>query len=231
VPVTLVEQTQMEEWQEPGLVVAVEASAMFNLTGAQEAMGHRNPRVPLAPGSAFPLVRRLLTLNRHAGGAAVQVVVLSTGDPASQAQLYASLEAHRLPACRIVVASGISCGRQAMALRSSLYLSTNDGNVRDALRHGVPAGCLNPIGVDDDADDELRIAFDFDGVLAADTSERLFQTGGLVAFEENECRLARQPLRGGPLASFCRHLNRFQRQLSGSPWHTDIDCHLTWCAG
>ena len=38
----------------------------------------------------------------------------------------------------------------------------------------------------DDDDPALRIAFDFDGVLADDASERIYQSGGLDEFQQHE---------------------------------------------
>jgi 5'-nucleotidase len=207
----------MSESPESNLVVTVDAGALFNLTPhgpmRDEACGS-----PLPRGAAFPLVRRILTLGQHASGIAVRVVVVSNADSATARQIRASMAAHGLPSCHTVAASTISPGRQARAFRSSLFLSTNADDVRDALACGVSAGCVSPVGIADDAtDEELRIAFDFDGVLADDASECIFQQQGLDAFEEHEYRLSQQPLQPGPVARFCRDLNRLQRQLSGSP--------------
>ncbi len=50
------------------------------------------------------------------------------------------------------------------------------------MARGLPAGRVLGAAVDDDPEDrDLRIAFDFDGVLAGDESERVFQEGGLEA--------------------------------------------------
>ena len=50
------------------------------------------------------------------------------------------------------------------------------------IKAGYPAGLVLPSVVKDDVNDvELRVAFDFDGVLADDESERIFQEGNLDA--------------------------------------------------
>jgi len=62
----------------------------------------------------------------------------------------------------------------------------------------------------DDGDTDLRIAFDFDGVLADDSAERVFQSGGLEKYQENESALAQVPLDRGPMADFLEKINRIQ---------------------
>jgi 5'-nucleotidase len=100
-------------------------------------------------------------------------------------------------------------------MNASLFLSSSGADVREALACGVPAGQVCPTGCRDDAaDEELRIAFDFDGVLADDGSERVYQASGLDAFHEAERRQAGEPLRAGPLARFCRQLSELQRVVS-----------------
>ncbi|MDF2808527.1 MAG: hypothetical protein K0S43_3473, partial [Cellulosimicrobium sp.] len=58
--------------------------------------------------------------------------------------------------------------------------------------------------------DELRIAFDFDGVLADDSSERHFQDGGLASFREHEALNADVPLGRGPLRELLVGIHRVQ---------------------
>ncbi len=52
---------------------------------------------------------------------------------------------------------------------------------------------------DDEGDTVLRIAFDFDGVLASDESEAVFQSSGLKEFEAHEVLNVMQPHTPGPL--------------------------------
>ena len=55
---------------------------------------------------------------------------------------------------------------------------------------------------------ELRVAFDFDGVLADDSSERVFRQEGMGRYALREAELADVPLSPGPLAPFLAGLNR-----------------------
>ena len=60
-------------------------------------------------------------------------------------------------------------------------------------------------------DTDLRIAFDFDGVLADDSAERVYQSEGLDGYQESESALAEVPLSRGPMANFLEKINRIQR--------------------
>ena len=72
----------------------------------------------------------------------------------------------------------------------SLFLSANGADVREAIRMGFAAGRVVGRTADDDGGADLRIAFDFDGVLADDSSERIYQEGTLEAYQANESALA-----------------------------------------
>lgn len=226
----------MAESLDRKLVVAVASSALFDLTEADatfresgvddyRAYQRGRERVTLGPGSAFPLVRRLLDVNRafDNGDSPVEVVLLSRNDPDSGLRILNSIADHRLSISRAIFVSGRSPYRYARALNSSLFLSTNLADVREALACGVPAGRVCPTGFQDDAtDEELRIAFDFDGVLADDASEELYQSGGLDLFQQTEREHAHEPLRAGPLARFCQHLSRLQQALARAGGGTSV---------
>ena len=46
---------------------------------------------------------------------------------------------------------------------------------------------------DEEADDELRVAFDFDGVIADDSAEQVFQKEGMKAFYSSETERLKPP--------------------------------------
>jgi 5'-nucleotidase len=97
------------------------------------------------------------------------------------------------------------------ALNASLFLSANVTDVRKAVEGGLPAGRVFPTSFTDNQEDlELRIAFDFDGVVADDSSETVFKRKGLLAFQQSEVDHALEPLRAGPLARFFREIGRLQ---------------------
>lgn len=89
------------------------------------------------------------------------------------------------------------------AFSASLFLSAHAEDVRHAVAAGLPAGQVFPTQfVDDIAEPELRIAFDFDGILADDSAEAVFKTDGLAGFHESERKRALEPMAADPLQRF-----------------------------
>ena len=58
---------------------------------------------------------------------------------------------------------------------------------------------------------ELRVAFDFDGVIADDEAERIYKEGGLEAYHKYENSHKSEALRSGPLANFFKKISFFQK--------------------
>ncbi|MFB7782268.1 5'-nucleotidase [Streptomyces vinaceus] len=208
------------------LVVGIASSALFDLTdcdavfrerGEDAYRAHQEAHVDdvLAKGVAFPFVRRLLSLNDLAEppDPLVEVIILSRNDPDTGLRVMRSIEAHGLPISRAVLRQGRPSHRFMPALHMSLFLSANGADVREAVADGMPAGhVLETARVDDEADPELRIAFDFDGVLAGDSAERVFQSAGIDEFRAHEVRNATTPHDPGPLREFLAGINRIQRR-------------------
>ncbi len=214
---------------ERALVVGVASSALFDLDasdavfrrdGEQKYREYQRDHLgdALAPGVAFPFIRRLLALNDLSGDERlVEVVVLSRNDPETGLRVMRSVEHHGLDITRAIFMQGRSPYRFMEPLRMSLFLSANGADVREAIRMGFAAGRVvgraadDGSAVDDDGGTDLRIAFDFDGVLADDSSEKLYQEGTLEAYQANESALADVPLPKGPLAAFLEKINHIQR--------------------
>ncbi|MGW2843143.1 5'-nucleotidase [Streptomyces sp. NPDC001493] len=208
------------------LVVGIASSALFDLTesdaifrehgeegyrGYQEK--HRDDE--LRPGVAFPFIRRLLSLNSlsTADDPLVEVIVLSRNDPDTGLRVMRSIESHGLPISRAIFRQGRSPYNFMPALNMSLFLSANGQDVRGAVSSGLAAGhVLGTPHEDDSDDDDLRISFDFDGVLAGDESEQVFQTGGIEEFRAHETRNAAIPHDAGPLKEFLAGVNRIQQR-------------------
>lgn len=208
---------------ERALVVGVASSALFDLDasdavfrrdGEQKYREYQRDHLgdALAPGVAFPFIRRLLALNDLSGDERlVEVVVLSRNDPETGLRVMRSVEHHGLDITRAIFMQGRSPYRFMEPLRMSLFLSANGADVREAIRMGFAAGRVVGRTADDDGGADLRIAFDFDGVLADDSSERIYQEGTLEAYQANESALADVPLPKGPLAAFLEKINHIQR--------------------
>ncbi|MFE1290199.1 5'-nucleotidase [Streptomyces sp. NPDC058751] len=207
------------------LVVGVASSALFDLAEADavfrdqgeeayRAYQERHLDDTLDKGAAFPFIRRLLSLNDLSpDDPLVEVIILSRNDPDTGLRVMRSIQSHGLPISRAVFMQGRSPHRFMPALNMSLFLSANEDDVREAVALGLPAGrVLGPAVADEDDDQDLRIAFDFDGVLADDASEQVYQAGGLEDFRFHEAANAATPHDPGPLRDFLAGVNRLQRR-------------------
>ena len=207
---------------ERALVIGVASSALFDLEesdavfreqgeGRYREYQREHLDDVLAPGVAFPFIRRLLDLNDLSDRERlVEVVILSRNDPETGMRVMRSVERHGLDITRAIFMQGHAPYRFMKPLRMSLFLSANEADVREAISLGFAAGHVVGHAAADDGDTDLRIAFDFDGVLADDSAERVFQSGGLQEYQENESALAEVPLDRGPMADFLEKINRIQ---------------------
>lgn len=205
------------------LTIAISSRAVFELDAAnriwqtQGVEAYRehqrlNEEQPLQPGPAYPFVKRLLQLNGiRAGQPLVEVVLLSRNDPDTGLRAFNSIEHHGLPITRAAFLSGSSPYRYLKPFEASLFLSMNEEDVNEAIAEGYPAGLVLPTTAAADAlDHELRIAFDFDGVIADDESESIFKNAGLGAFQQHERERATTAMNPGPLKMFFERLGAIQ---------------------
>ena len=70
---------------------------------------------------------------------------------------------------------------------------------------------LNNTIIDDEDDLELRIAFDFDGVLADDEAERIYQEKGLTQYQKYETEHSNIPLNSGPIVDLMKKISYYQK--------------------
>lgn len=208
---------------EQKLVIAVASSALFDLTESdrvfqqQGAIAYRDYQEahldePLEKGVAFPFVRRFLNINkRFPDKTPVEVVLLSRNSSITGKRVFRSIAHHGLDISRAAFLEGKPPYPYIPAFNASLFLSSNAHDVLDAIDYEYPAGTVLPSRVVDEEDDvELRIAFDFDGVIADDASERVYKGGELEAFHEHERSRMDVPHSPGPLADLFRKLSLLQ---------------------
>lgn len=208
------------------LVVGVASSAMFDLAesdGIFRSKGEEayrryqeeNKASPLTPGMAFSFIKRLLSLNdlsTDAQDPLIEVVLLSRNDPDTGLRVMNSIRHHGLSITRAIFQQGVSPYEYINALSIALFLSSNKGDVLEAIAQNLPAGyVMNSKKIDDPNDDTLRIAFDFDGVLADDASETVMQQGSLEQFHNHEAANAMEPHGDGPLKNFLVRVSKIQR--------------------
>ncbi|EHV9684542.1 5'-nucleotidase [Vibrio parahaemolyticus] len=207
------------------LVVGLSSSALFDLQDSDEIFRSQGEDIyrdyqrekqdePLAKGVAFPFVRRLLKLNElRPEDPPVEVILLSRNDPDTGLRVMNSIEHYGLGMTRAVFLQGKSPYIYIPAFDIELFLSANYQDVRQAVLAGYPAGQILKGDITDDTDDlELRIAFDFDGVIADDEAEGIYQNSGQLAdFHTHESELVNVPRNPGPLKNFLQRISDIQK--------------------
>jgi len=208
------------------LVIGVASSAVFDLResdgvfrsqGEEEYRKYQEANLsnPLPKGIAFPFVKRLLALNDISPDPTddplVEVVLLSRNNPDTGHRVMKTIEHYSLQITRAIFTQGRSPYDYISALNIALFLSANKDDVDSAIKLGFPAGqVLESKFVDDELDNTLRIAFDFDGVIAGDESETVMQSDGLTAFQDHEVKNVMQPHNPGPLKEFLVRVRSIQ---------------------
>ncbi len=207
---------------EDKFVIAVASSALFDLDESDkvfrekgEAEYRNYQRIHendiLNKGVIFPLIKRLLNIDTK--NQPVEVVLLSRNDPDTGLRVFKSIEYYGLPISRASFVAGNNPFYYMDTFNASLFLSANPEDVKEAVKYGYPAGCIYPSDyIDDDNDQELRIAFDFDGIIADDSAETIFQKGALDKFKAHEKLNAGEPLPPGPLLRFFKEISNLQKR-------------------
>jgi len=208
------------------LVVAISSRALFDFEEENQHFEAHDDRAYMQlqlerldraakPGVAFSLVNKLLAFN-SATEQKVEVVILSRNDPVSGMRVFRSAKHYGLMIQRGVFTRGESPWRYLTPLNANLFLSANETDVRSALTAGVPAARVFPHSAraSDAHPNEVRIAFDGDAVLFSDEAERVYQDGGLDAFQAHELERATTPLAAGPFKPLLLALQRLQHEPS-----------------
>jgi 5'-nucleotidase len=211
-------------------VIGIASSALFDLTeshriyteqGEEEYRKYqeRNIDVVLGRGVAFPFIRRFLNINAHfAALAPVEVVLFSRNSPQTGLRVMRSIQHYKLDISRAAFVTGKPPYPYLPAFNASLFLSANEDDVRMALACKHPAGLVLPSqpgnsgNEDEQEDEELRVAFDFDGVIADDEAETVFRRHNDVEeFHQHETMHAATSHQPGPLADLFQKLAAMQK--------------------
>lgn len=206
------------------LVVAVSSSALFDLSESHKVFDEEGPKAykefqeknlnkVLEKGVAFPFIRRFLQINqRFPDKVPVEVVLLSRNSAATGKRVFRSIKHYGLDISRAAFMEGKSPYEYIPAFNASLFLSANKEDIQNAIDAGYPGGVVLPSKVvNDDDNEELRIAFDFDGVIADDEAEAVFKGGDLPDFHEYEVEKSDIPHKPGPLADLFKKLSFLQK--------------------
>lgn len=192
-----------------------ESDAVFRTKGAQTYREYQrdNQDKPLERGVAFPFIRRVLSLNQlNPNDPPVEVILLSRNDPDTGLRVMNSIQHYDLPITRAVFMQGQSPHPYIPAFDIELFLSANAEDVRNAVLAGYPAGQILTGVIDDDSSDQqLRIAFDFDGVLVDDEAETVYKKHDLGEFHQHETLRQDIPHTPGPLKAFLKRIAAIQQ--------------------
>ena len=207
------------------LVIAIASSALFDLSESDKVyceqgidiyrkFQEKNIDKTLNKGVAFPFIRRFLNLNNlFPEREPVEVVLLSRNSPETGMRVFRSIQKYGLNITRAAFFSGESPYEFIPAFNASLFLSANAEDVTKAICAGYAAGRVIETRItDDESDNELRIAFDFDGVLADDSAEKIYKkTKDLDKFHASETQLSLVPHNPGPLQDLFKKISFFQK--------------------
>ena len=204
------------------LVIGITSRALFDLDDSHKIFENEgleayreyqisNENNALNPGQAFPLVTKLLELNKELKGEkSVEVVLLSRNSADTGLRIFNSIEHHNLDIKRAAFCGGNSPHTYAKSFGAHLFLSTEFSDCKLALKSGVAAARIIPTGVAKTRDSQLKVAFDGDAVIFSEESQEIYDSQGLDAFDKNEKSLANKPLLGGPFKPFLSELHRLQ---------------------
>jgi 5'-nucleotidase len=213
-------------------VIGIASSALFDLTeshriyaeqGQEEYRKYQERHIDaiLERGVAFPFIQRFLNINAHFPALApVEVVLFSRNSPETGLRVMRSIKHYGLDISRAVFVTGKPPYPYLPAFNASLFLSANEDDVRKALACQYPAGLVLPSAALGNANDEqdagedgeLRVAFDFDGVIADDEAETVFKRHNDVEeFHQHETLHAATAHQPGPLADLFQKLAALQK--------------------
>ena len=210
------------------LVIGITSRALFDLDLSHDIFTKEglesyrsfqisNENVPLKPGRAFPLVKKLLSLyNLIDGKRSVEVILLSRNSSDTGLRIFNSIEHHNLDIKRAVFCSGGSPHSYAKSFGAHLFLSTETSDCRSSIQNGVASARIFPSSVPSSSEDTLKVAFDGDSVIFSEDSQSIYDKHGIKAFERNEKNLAKFPLSGGPFKSFLFELHKLQKKFTPS---------------
>lgn len=209
------------------LVVGISSRALFDLeeeNNIYETEGlnayseyqitHENDI--LRPGTAFPLIKALHTLNAE-DKYLTEIIVMSRNSADTSLRIFNSIEHYGLNISRAALAGGAPIAPYLSAFRTDLFLSANEEDVQEAINANIAAGIICshsdfPIQPEKEII-QIRIAFDGDAVIFSDESERIYQEQGLKAFAEHEQKNAQNLLPEGPFAKLLKTLSLVQQQF------------------
>ena len=210
------------------LVIGLSSSALFDLEESDQIFrtdGEAKYReyqlkhqdIPLKKGVAFHFIEKLLSINSiNPQDPPIEVILLSRNDPDTGLRVMNSIDHYGIGITRALFLQGRAPHIYIDSLSVDLFLSANNTDVNQAIIAGYPAGQVLKSNINEykylDHHDVLRIALDFDGVIADDEAEAIYKSGGINAFHSYEKEHVNDVHKQGPLAKFLQKLSEISKQ-------------------
>jgi 5'-nucleotidase len=221
-----------EKALEPVMVVAISSRALFDLSDSHEVYERDGVEAycryqieheddVLAPGVAFSMVKKLLSLNSDKK-TLVEVILLSRNSADTGLRIFNSIQAHQLNIMRAAFTGGRSPYAYASEFGAHLFLSADSDDVDQALASKMAAATIVAGSTGNSTQSQLCIAFDGDAVLFSDEAEKIYQKEGLEAFTAHEIKAAKTPLSDGPFKGFLAALHLLQSAAESNAIRTAL---------
>ncbi len=206
------------------LVIGISSRALFDLEyengiytekGLEEYIRYEieHEDEVLKPGTAFSLIKALMSLNCKFNSTVIEVIVMSRNSPETGLRVFNSIDRMELGIERACFTGGENIAKYLAAFDVDLFLSKNEQDVQEAIDAGFAAALIYDVPKDYTPDDnEIRIAFDADAVIFSEESEEIYQKQGLAAFLEHERANAEKALPDGPFAKLLRTLSAIKEK-------------------
>lgn len=149
--------------------------------------------------------------NLSTKGRVIADVKESSNSPETGLRVFRSIQHYQLNISRACFSSGSPNQQYLPAFNSILFLTTNFEDAKQALDNGITAGVVGKQEIHDSCEDGLCLAFDFDGVIADDSSERIYKEQNLENYQAYENVYAMHPLQSGPIANLLKRISSFQK--------------------
>lgn len=220
------------------LVIGITATALFDLSEAdalfranfaqdkeQAVMAYRQYMLErendnLENGTGMPLIKALLALNAYQKpedqAPLVEVVVMSRNSPETGVRVFNNIRRLGLPVTRHAFTGGESVVDYLEAFDVDLFLTTNVSDAQKVIDGGKCAAAVvkaPPEDIENVPEGQVRIAFDGDAVLFDESSELVFKSQGLDAFQQTEDNFQDVPMAEGPYATLLTKLAKLQKRL------------------
>lgn len=205
------------------LIIGVSTRALYELETENAIFERDGPKayvdymkvhqsVPPKPGAAFSFVKNILHLNKVFDDIKpVQAVILSRCNPEAALRIANANQYYGLDFASTHFNEGKCPYQFGSDLNVSLHLSANREQVNLAFSKGQMAAYALPStnqSIVQSDKSGLHVGFDFDGVIADDSSERMYEQldQNLDAYFEYEKEMRNEPLPPGPLNGFFKKI-------------------------